>query len=245
MLISHGKKDLKLKVNLSSYAMFKKCKKAEFTLLPNQGYSNKNYSFKCKKSTYILREFILEDRNREAEFYIQSMASKQKIAATPYVLNKEEGYMISDYLEGEHRAELSRDDISSLVYAVKTCHLLTYKSEALNIKELFKVQSGDVKKAFNVIDAFPKELALCHNDLNPKNILFTPFGLKFIDWEFAAINDIYFDLAAISVEFKLEVIDEAYMLALYFMRDGWKKEKMEAYKVIYKELCKEWFEENI
>ena len=65
-----------------------------------------------------------------------------------------------------------------------------------------------------------------------------------IDWEFAGMNDKYFDLAAISVEFKFEFLDEAYLLASYFGRAGWNKKKFDAYKIIYSALCTQWFTEN-
>ena len=58
------------------------------------------------------------------------------------------------------------------------------------------------------------------------------------------MNDKYFDLAAISIEFKFKFSDEAYLLASYFGREGWNKNKFDAYKVIYKSLCEKWFKEN-
>ena len=58
------------------------------------------------------------------------------------------------------------------------------------------------------------------------------------------MNDRYFDLASFSVEFQFSVWDEAYMLASYFGRAGWDKKKLDAYKIIYKALCKQWFEDH-
>lgn len=45
---------------------------------------------------------------------------------------------------------------------------------------------------------FPKELALCHNDYNLNNLLLDVRGkLLVIDFEYAAINDIYFEYAGL------------------------------------------------
>jgi len=54
-----------------------------------------------------------------------------------------------------------------------------------------------------------------------------------------------FFLASFSVEFQLSEWDEAYMLASYFTDKKWDKKKLDAYKVIYRALCAQWFEENL
>ena len=42
------------------------------------------------------------------------------------------------------------------------------------------------------------DIGLCHNDLDPSNILITGNDLYFIDYEFSAIGDIFYDLATLS-----------------------------------------------
>ena len=216
---------------------FSKC-----TLLPEQGYSNKNYKFTHKNSVYLLRKFLLQDRDRELEFHIQKLAYAKGISAKPIVLEKE--YMVCEFLEGYHKYELLRDDIKSVIYLLKKLHSIELNKEELELKFLFKSQTEELKKAFTTIEAYPKELVLCHNDLNAKNFIFSKKALKLIDWEFATINDLYFDLATVSVEFNLSVVDEAYMLANYFQKEGWRRDKLEAYKVVYRLLCEEWFKEQ-
>jgi thiamine kinase-like enzyme len=231
---------LGLKVTLKSLVMnidFTKC-----TLLENQGYSNENYKFINNKKTYLLRKFVLKDRDRELEFNIQKLAYKKGISAKPILLTKE--YMVCEFLEGYHKEILTREDIKNIIFTIKKLHNIKLKKEELNLQSLFKTQTKELQEAFSTIQKYPKELVLCHNDLNAKNFIFSKKSLKLIDWEFATINDLYFDLATISIEFNLSLIDEAYMLANYFQRDGWKKDKLEAYKVIYRFLCKEWFEEQ-
>jgi thiamine kinase-like enzyme len=65
--------------------------------------------------------------------------------------------------------------------------------------------------------------------------------VKFIDWEYAGVNDRYFDLACVCVEFSLDAQMQGLFLDFYFEDDGYVVEKLEAYKVIYKALCEEWF----
>ena len=64
-----------------------------------------------------------------------------------------------------------------------------------------------------------------------------------MDWEDAAINDRYFDLASVCVEFNLGKENEAYFLRRYFTEANEINEvKLKAYKIIYKALCTQWFE---
>lgn len=42
------------------------------------------------------------------------------------------------------------------------------------------------------------ELGLCHNDLNPSNILYKNDKVFLVDFDFIGINDIYYDLAMLS-----------------------------------------------
>ena len=84
---------------------------------------------------------------------------------------------------------------------------------------------------------------LCHNDLNPQNIFFSD-DIKFIDWEYAGVNDRYFDVACVCVEFRLDEKMQKVFLEVYF-EDRYNVEKLEAYKIIYRTLCEEWFQNNL
>ena len=76
-------------------------------------------------------------------------------------------------------------------------------------------------------------------------VLFTD-KVKLIDWEFASVNDRYFDLASVCIEFDLDNKDEMYFLEHYFnISEEIYKEKLSGYKAIYKALCKQWFEELV
>lgn len=216
----------------------------DLQFLPEQGFSNINYTFIFDKKKYLLRQFKLQDRDRQLEFDVQTLVCSKGLAAKPYELNLAEGYMICDFLEGHHKEKLERENIAQVVQVLKILHRLHIEQPVLDIKKEFSVFSTELKEAFEVIDNTPKETVLCHNDLNPKNLIFLDRSLKLIDWEFAGMNDRYFDLAALSVEFNFELLDDAYMLALYFGKEGWNKEKLDAYKVVYKALCQQWFHEN-
>lgn len=214
-------------------------------LLPQQGFSNENHIFTLDETTYLFRKFKLADRDRDLEFKIQALAYENALAAKPCTLNLSQGYMICEFIEGEHKEKLEREDIASMAQVLRKLHTLKIAQPPLDLKSQFSTLDKTVEDAFKIIESTSAESVLCHNDLNPKNCLFSEKSLKLIDWEFAGMNDRYFDLAAVSVEFRFELLDEAYLLASYFGRAGWNKQKLDAYKVIYKALCEKWFNENM
>ncbi len=233
-----------LNLNLSKLPFSPSVEVSDLSLLPKQGFSNENYCFTVNHQTYLLRKFKLQDRDRELEYKVHTLAYQNGLAAKPLHFDFSQGFMVCEFLDGVHKSELTRTDLQMFAEQLKVLHRLTVPNKVLELKSMFKTLSAEVEEAFALIETFPKDLVLCHNDLNPKNCIFSAQGLKFIDWEFAGMNDGYFDLAAVCVEFQLSILDEAYFLAWYFRMDGWEKKKLDAYKVIYKALCEEWFTNN-
>jgi len=60
-----------------------------------------------------------------------------------------------------------------------------------------------------------RALVLSHNDVNPSNLIFDGERLLLLDWESAAPNDPFFDLAAISVFARMDEATSATLLAAY------------------------------
>ena len=56
----------------------------------------------------------------------------------------------------------------------------------------------------------------CHNDLLPANFLLSGASLAIIDWEYAGMNDRYFDLGNLAVNSELSGDDELRLLEAYF-----------------------------
>jgi len=234
-----------LNIDLSKLAFAAHLKKEAFTLLPKQGFSNENYSFMVAGIKYLLRKFKLQDRDRALEYKVQTLAYEEDMAAKPLHLDLIQGFMVCEYLEGKHHYVLTKEDLSLFATQLQKLHTLSLEIDSLDLKSLVKSPTPKVQEAFMTLETLPKNAVLCHNDLNPKNCIFLNQALKFIDWEFAAFNDCYFDLASVCVEFELSSEDETYFLINYFKHERYSQEKLEAYKVIYAALCAQWFEENL
>jgi len=233
-----------MKIDLSKYALFTD-KKVEYgDLLDEQGYCNLNHLLHTEHKKYLLREFKLSGPDRKLEFKIQHKAYRKGIAGKPCVLDEKNGLMICEFVEGEHKHKLDRKEIRKIASLLQHLHQITIRTKPINLKHSFTSRSIEVKKAFKTISKFKLDHVVCHNDLNPKNILFSHM-IKLIDWEYATINDRYFDLASLCVEFEFNKREEKSFLQAYFNEKvKVDKEKLDAYKVIYKTLCTQWFEKN-
>lgn len=233
---------LSVKIDLSKYALFANQKVEYSDLLEDQGYCNLNHLLKTEKKKYLLREFKLSGPNRKLEFHIQQKAYKKGIAAKPCVLDEKNGLMICEFVEGVHKQKLGRKELKKVATLLQHLHKISVRTKPINLKKSFTSKSIEVKKAFQRLAKYKVDHVVCHNDLNPKNILFSHM-IKLIDWEYATINDRYFDLVSICVEFELNRREEDTFLEAYFgKRTKVDKEKLDAYKVIYQALCAQWFD---
>jgi thiamine kinase-like enzyme len=227
---------------LNQYTFFKNKKIDSFQRLEKQGYCNENYLLQSENKKYIVRKFIRRDVDRAFEFEVQKLAFDKGVASEPLYLDEEHAFAVSAYLEGSHKDSLDKKDLHQFAEVLNKVHTLNIEKDPLVLDALIETRSTEVQDAFTVLESFPSDYVLCHNDLNPRNVLFSE-TIQLIDWEDAAINDRYFDLASICVEFHLDQENEAYFLRRYFTNESEiNDEKLKAYKVIYKALCTQWFE---
>ena len=201
-------------------------------LLENQGYCNENYFVVADGLKYIVRKLLRDDIDREFEWKVQNLAYAQGITAEPLVFDRENSFMVFAFLEGEHKSKLEVNELKLLAQTLQKLHSISIDAKPIALEI-------DI----SLVEKYPKEYVLCHNDLNPQNIFFSN-ELKFIDWEYAGVNDRYFDLACVCVEFGLAGEMGEVFLRAYFEGEDFSLEKLEAYKIIYKNLCEEWFQNN-
>ena len=200
------------------------------TLLEHQGYCNENYLVVADGVKYIVRKLLRDDIDRAFEWRVQNLAYVQGITAEPLVFDRENGFMVFEFLEGEHKSKLELGELKLLAQTLQKLHSINIDAKPI-----------ELQIDTSIVECYPKEYVLCHNDLNPQNIFFSD-TVKFIDWEYAGMNDRYFDLACVCVEFGLDNEMQEVFLEDYFEGEDFSLEKLEAYKVIYKQLCDEWFE---
>jgi len=231
-----------VKIDLDRYKLFEN-QKYTISKLPNQGLCNINYIAKTFSKSYLVREFRLPNIDRNFEFRVQKKAYLKGLAPKPIVLDLEQNIMITEFTKGEHSFTLKKTKLKQLANIIRKLHKIKISTKTHNHKKDFSLKDKKAQKILLKLKKYKKELTLNHHDLNPKNIFFGE-KVKLIDWEFARLNDKYFDLATISVEFNLKRKDELYFLKLYFHRKKFDIHKLNLYKNLYKELYNVWYKNH-
>ncbi len=228
------------------------------TLLEHQGYCNENYLLMADGVKYIVRKLLRDDIDRAFEWKVQNLAFEKSITAEPLVFDSQNGFMVFAFLEGEHKSKLDENELKLLAKTLRKLHSITIDAEPI-----------ELQTDTSTIEHYQKEYVLCHNDLNPQNIFF-PVGWAFlptdnntnkvgntkayttinayptlIDFEYAGVNDRYFDVASICVEFALDEQSQKHFLQCYFEDEIYSEKKLEAYKNLYASVCKLWFEMHL
>ncbi len=247
-----------MKINqIKKYNLFKNTKVLKLEKLENQGVCNILYKIQTPKKEYILRAFKYAHTNKKSrknEVKIQNKAFKKNIAAKVYIHDEKNSLMICNFLKGHHKEKLKKKDIKTLVKSIKKLHNIKVKDKPYKMEDDFKNYKKTLKdkkskqiikaslKEFEKIKKYKFKKVLCHHDLNKNNILFNKNKVKFIDWEFSCVNDIFFDLANISFEFNLKKKQEKILLKKYFKKvKSQDIKKLASYKLVYENLWSLWF----
>jgi thiamine kinase-like enzyme len=101
-------------------------------------------------------------------------------------------------------------------YEVPQAYAVTAAEHGVTIPAAYEesmVRAGEVRRAFA---ASPDPWVPCHNDLLPANFLAGPDGrLWLLDWEYAGMDDRFFDLGNLAVNNELDPDADARLLAAY------------------------------
>ena len=243
--------------DLKKYTIFDNEKLKKLEKLENQGVCNTIYKLDTSKKKYLIRVFKLAHQNKKSrhhEFEIQEKAHNIGIAAKPYILDEKKSLMICDFLKGTHKKKLTKQNLNALVDSMKKLNKIkvsqkTYKlkKDFQNYKKILKDKNSQklIKDSFKELKKLEKykfEAVNTHHDLNMYNVLFYKNKARFIDWEFARVNDRFFDIANICFEFKLNKKQEQQVLKRYFKKLKNKDiKKLSSYKKVYKNLWILWF----
>ena len=186
--------------------------------------------------------------SRRAEARIQSAAAMRGLANA--VLYVTDTVYLSEFVDGDvWTAEHLQNDenICALAAAVRALHALplcgrVFDPVAAASSYLPDIGDADpllAKRCMDTIQSVqqPQHLCCCHNDLVAENILIAE-SLRFLDWEYAADNDPFFDLATIVAHHRLSSRQADLLLNAYFDGDGarWRKrlaEQEQLYEALY------------
>jgi thiamine kinase-like enzyme len=209
------------------------------------GLTNTNYLVTVNGDRFVLRVSGKNTAqlgiNRQYEFEALSVVSQAGIGAQVVHYLLPEGHLVTKFINGHHltlEEYRTPENIQRIVKAVKLLHQLplpkavfspfhrveSYARQAQSMQVSFP---GDFDRLLEKMKKIEQEQArdtspwqkFCHNDLFCVNVL-DDGKIWFIDWEFAGVGDIYYDLATLTYSYDLpdtwpRELQE-YMLNCYF-----------------------------
>ena len=206
------------------------------------GITNDNYIIKTDSNSYFYR--VAKDSvniiNKENEKEVIELLKDENYFLVPYFYNTNN--LITQYQKNSSTF-ISQRNLSNIVEIAKL--LKNFHNKKFQVKNEF-----NPIKTFNSyleqITEFDKDIShfiylvdeitkihnsdrLCHNDLVEGNFLFTPSKLFLIDFEYAGLNDYYFDLASFISENDLNYQETVTFLKSYFIEEKCDFKKLDIY----------------
>jgi thiamine kinase-like enzyme len=204
------------------------------------GITNNNFRIDVGGESFVLRiagaDTELLGINREYEYAANLVAGKLGIAPEVFYFIQPEGYLVTRFIAGLPilPAELCQpENIRRVSDVLRKIHSMPDIPGSFDV---FRIVADYIEIAHRYEVAFPKdfewliermqtaELALhtqpliprpCHNDLLNANFLAND-RLYVLDWEYAGMGDIFFDLANFSDHHELTDEKDRWLLECYF-----------------------------
>jgi thiamine kinase-like enzyme len=217
----------------------------DLTVEPLSGLTNTNYLVRVNGERFVLRvsgpNTALLGINRK--FELAALRAASSIGVGPEVVHfiLPQGHLVTRYIEGRHwKYEEYRtpENLHRVVEALRCIHALpamegtfspfrrveAYASRAKGFHVPFPNDFDALLKRMRAVEANQRQdrspwFKPCHNDLFFVNIL-DDGRVRLIDWEFAGMGDVYFDLATLAYAYDthgpLPAELQEYLLACYF-----------------------------
>jgi thiamine kinase-like enzyme len=206
------------------------------------GITNRNYRVRFAGEDVVVRlpgkDTELLEIDRGAEKAAGELAARAGIGPDVVAMLDEPPCLVTEFVVGEPmEAEELREPpvLAEVASALRTLHAqeepLPTEFSSFRIVETYAARmagrGAEVPSSYEwALGAAHRIEALligpehdpvpCHNDLLAANFIRSPRGLRLIDWEYAGMNDRYFDLGNFAVNNELDEVGEAELLSAYF-----------------------------
>lgn len=206
-----------------------------------KGMTNRSFLFTCGEKKYIMRipgEGTDQLINRKEEATVYQTINGRKICDDIVYINPENGYKITEFLEGARVCDpLNTDDLEQCMQKLREFHKLgltvdhefnifgqidfyesLWDGEPSVYKDYQKTKNN-VLKLKVYIDEHIEKRVLTHIDAVPDNFLFIGDEIRLIDWEYAGMQDPHVDIAMFCIYslYDKRQVDE--LINIYFEGD--------------------------
>lgn len=204
------------------------------------GITNRNFRIDVGGEAFVLRiagaDTELLGINREYEYAANLAAGKLGIAPEVFYFIRPEGYLVTRFITGRPilPEEICQpENIRRVMDVVRKIHSMPEIPGNFNVfrivsdySEIARSYQVTFPKSFNwtiermqaaekALNTHPLTPCPCHNDLLNANFL-TNGQLYVLDWEYAGMGDVFFDLANFSDHHKLADEQDRWLLKCYF-----------------------------
>ncbi len=204
------------------------------------GITNRNFRVDVDGESYVARapgkdtDLLGIDRDHELE--AAQRAADLGIGPPVVAFVEPEGSLITRYVEGRPADALDRSPQLAAAavllrrfhesapiapifdwYRVPVDYAATARDHGVDVPRAYDDAMVVAERVRGAFAAAPEPGCPCHNDLLPANFLALPDGgLCLLDWEYAGMNDRYFDLGNFAVNNELDADGEAALVEAYF-----------------------------
>ncbi len=211
-------------------------------------------------STHLSTHLNHSDENQSTELALQTAIAA--IGYAPQILAQSAKLTIMEYIEGSHQpardwSEIALDNFAqqlATIHQLNPAHLpntplhqqISDYQQQLNLttSELLLVNTSVQQLA--KLAELPSTMGLCHQDLNPGNIIASVGRQMIIDWEFAAKADVFFDLASFTLEHQLNSATTERFITTYLSYQSFnlnaeqREQKLQLMTIAYSLVCWLW-----
>jgi thiamine kinase-like enzyme len=205
------------------------------------GITNKNYKVVADGEAYVLRMGGNETKylgiDRRVEYGCTLAASRVEVAPEPAAFLEPEGYLVTRFISGPG---IPADQIGTeanirrVVESLKRYHALDHFPGAFSpfrvaeeyerTARSFRVSLPEkmgwyLEKAHEIERALyraPLTPRPCHNDLLNANFIDDGTRIRILDWEYAGMGDLFFDLGNFAVQHEFTEEQDSILLYEYF-----------------------------
>jgi len=205
------------------------------------GITNKNYKITEDGESYVLRMGGNETKylgiDRKIEYECSLLASQIGIAPEPIAFLEPEGYIVARFITGKGipAEEIgTEENIKRVLDSMKAYHALDIfpgsfspfrvaeeyakTASSFNVKlpdkmDWYLEKSREIEKAMYREPLKPRP---CHNDLLNGNFIDDGTRIRILDWEYAGMGDIFFDLGNFAVQHEFNAEQDEILLRAYF-----------------------------
>ena len=206
------------------------------------GITNKNYKITSDGESFVLRLGGHETKylgiDREVEYECSRLAAQIGLAPEPIAFIAPEGFILARFVSGKgiSAEEIGKErNIERVVEAMKAYHALDFfpgsfssfrvAEEYAKTARSFNVKLPDkmdwyLEKSREIETAMygrePLTLHPCHNDLLNGNFIDDGARIRILDWEYAGMGDIFFDLGNFAVQHEFNDAQDELLMHAYF-----------------------------